>query len=165
MTALLVGCASKPPPPTISPVVSALAQLAWQQGHTPEQVRSTLAPLAGMRTVTPPEQMQLDRLQVPAGFKLQLWAHGLPGGCAMARADNVKIYVGKRGIGRQRTVRTVVDELTQPAGAGVRADPPLQRRRLGHGGHRPRRAQRVGLRLAPGHQGTVVHRPRPRLDG
>ncbi|MFY7902996.1 MAG: sorbosone dehydrogenase family protein, partial [Rubrivivax sp.] len=80
VTALLAGCASKPPaPPTISPVVSAPVQLAWQQGRTPEQARSTLAPLAGKLTVTPPEQIPLNRLQVPAGFKLELWAHGLPG--------------------------------------------------------------------------------------
>jgi glucose/arabinose dehydrogenase len=47
----------------------------------------------------------------------------------------------------------------------VRTDPPLQRRWVGHGSHRPRRAQLGRLRLAPGHQGAVVLRPWPRLDG
>ncbi len=132
VAAIVAGCASQPPaPPTVSPVVNAPVQLAWQQGRTPAQAASTLAPLAGKLTVTPPEQIPLDRLKVPAGFKLELWAHGLPGGRAMARADNGKIYVGTRGIGRvyeitdnggQRTVRTVIDKLTQPAGVAVRGN-------------------------------------------
>ncbi|MFM7531527.1 MAG: hypothetical protein ACKO5J_03365 [Rubrivivax sp.] len=101
LAALLAGCASQPAaPPTVSPVVNAPVQLAWQQGRTPEQASSTLAPLAGKLTVTPPDQIPLDRLKVPPGFRLELWAHGLPGGRAMARADNGKIYVGTRGIGR-----------------------------------------------------------------
>jgi glucose/arabinose dehydrogenase len=132
VSAIVAGCASQPPaPPTVSPVVSAPVQLAWQQGRTPEQGSSTLAPLAGRLTATPPDQVPLNRLKVPQGFKLELWAHGLPGGRAMARADNGKIYVGTRGIGRvyeitdnggQRTVRTVIDKLTQPAGVAVRGN-------------------------------------------
>jgi len=131
-SAIIAGCASQPPaPPTVSPVVSAPVQQAWQQGRAPEQASSTLAPLAGRLTATPPEQIALNRLKVPQGFKLELWAHGLPGGRAMARADNGKIYVGTRGIGRvyeisdnggQRTVRTVIDKLTQPAGVAVRGN-------------------------------------------
>ncbi len=130
--ALVAGCALQPPaPPTVSSVVTAPVAQAWQQGRTAEQANSTLAPLAGKLTVTPPEQIALDKLKVPAGFKLELWAHGLPGGRAMARADNGKIYVGTRGIGRvyeitdnggQRTVRTVIDKLTQPAGVAVRGN-------------------------------------------
>jgi glucose/arabinose dehydrogenase len=132
VSAIVAGCASQPPaPPTVSPVVNAPVQLAWQQGRTPEQASSTLAPLAGRLTATPPDQIPLNRLKVPQGFKLELWAHGLPGGRAMARADNGKIYVGTRGIGRvyeitdnggQRTVRTVIDKLTQPAGVAVRGN-------------------------------------------
>jgi glucose/arabinose dehydrogenase len=132
VSAIVAGCASQPPaPPTVSPVVSAPVQLAWQQGRTPEQGSSTLAPLAGRLTATPPDQIPLNRLKVPQGFKLELWAHGMPGGRAMARADNGKIYVGTRGIGRvyeitdaggQRTVRTVIDKLTQPAGVAVRGN-------------------------------------------
>ena len=86
VSAIVAGCASQPPaPPTVSPVVSAPVQLAWQQGRTPEQASSTLAPLAGRLTVTPPDQIPLNRLKVPQGFKLELWAHGMPGGRAMAR--------------------------------------------------------------------------------
>ena len=130
--AVLTGCASQSSAPAaVSAVVTAPVAQAWQQGRTIEQGNSTLAPLAGKLTVTPPDQIPLDKLKVPAGFKLELWAHGLPGGRAMARADNGKMYVGTRGIGRvyeitdnggQRTVRTVIDKLNQPAGVAVRGN-------------------------------------------
>ena len=90
---------------------------------------STLAPLAGKLTVTPASQIPIDKLRMPAGFKVEIWATGLPGGRAMTRGDDGKIYVGTRGIGRvyevtdggsARTVRTVVDKLNQPAGVAFK---------------------------------------------
>ena len=77
-------------------------------------------------TVTPASEIPLDRIRLPKGFKVELWAAGLPGGRAMAASDSgKKVYVGTRGIGRvyevtdngdKRTVRIVADKLTQPAG-------------------------------------------------
>ena len=99
---------------------------AWHQGKPPAMADSKLAPHAGRMTETPPSEIPVDKLKVPKGFKVELWAHGLPGGRAMAMSDNgKKFYVGTRIIGRvyevtdagdKRTVRVVVDKLTQPAG-------------------------------------------------
>lgn len=98
---------------------------AWKQGMPASMSTSTLAPLAGKLTVTPAAEIPIDKIKMPAGFKIEVWATGLPGGRAMARGDDGKVYVGTRGIGRvyevsdnggQRTVRTVVDKLNQPAG-------------------------------------------------
>ncbi len=98
---------------------------AWHQGKPPAQAESKLAPHAGRMTETPPNEIPLDKIKLPKGFKVELWAHGLPGGRAKARGDQGKVYVGTRGIGRvyevsdggdKRTVRVVVDKLTQPAG-------------------------------------------------
>jgi glucose/arabinose dehydrogenase len=97
----------------------------WQQGRPPEMADSKLAPFPAKSTVTPPSEIPVDKIVVPKGFKVELWAHGLPGGRAMARGDKGKIYVGSRAAGRvyeitddgdKRTVRTVVEKLTQPAG-------------------------------------------------
>lgn len=102
---------------------------AWQQGMSASMASSTLAPLAGKLTVTPASQIPIDKLRMPAGFKVEIWATGLPGGRAMTRGDDGKIYVGTRGIGRvyevtdggsARTVRTVVDKLNQPAGVAFK---------------------------------------------
>ena len=106
---------SKPPaPPPI-----------WKQGMPAAMADSTLAPLAGKMTETPRSEIPVSKLNLPDGFTVEIWAHGLPGGRAMALGDNGKIYVGTRAIGRvyevtdngdRRSVRVVVDKITQPAG-------------------------------------------------
>jgi glucose/arabinose dehydrogenase len=124
---LAAGCAQTPPAaPTLSAAAAPVAAGApdWQQGRAGQYTSSTLAPVAGKLTATPPNEIALDRIKVPAGFRVELWAHGMPGIRAMARADNGKIYAGTRGIGRvyeitdaggQRTSRVFVDRLNQPA--------------------------------------------------
>jgi glucose/arabinose dehydrogenase len=103
---------------------------AWHQGKPPGMAESKLAPHAGKMTETPPSEIPVDKLKVPAGFKVELWATGLPGGRAMALSDDgKKVYVGTRVIGRvyevsdegdKRRVRVVVDKLTQPAGVAFK---------------------------------------------
>ena len=39
----------------------------------------TLAPLAGKLTVTPAADIPLDKVKLPPGFKIEVWAAGLPG--------------------------------------------------------------------------------------
>ncbi|TMA45948.1 MAG: sorbosone dehydrogenase family protein [Deltaproteobacteria bacterium] len=84
-------------------------------------------------TETPPEEIPLDRIKVPSGFEVELWAHGLPGGRAMARGAKGKIYVGTRSIGRvyevsdlgeRRTVRIVAEKLTRYDGIEDKPDVP-----------------------------------------
>ena len=102
---------------------------AWKQGMPESMATSTLAPLAGKLTVTPATEIPIDRIKLPPGFKVDVWATGLPGGRAMALGDEGKIYVGTRALGRvyevtdngkERTVRTVVDKLVQPSGVAFR---------------------------------------------
>jgi glucose/arabinose dehydrogenase len=103
---------------------------AWHQGKPPAQADSKLAPHPGKMTETPASEIPVNKLKVPAGFKVELWASGLPGGRAMALSeDGKKVYVGTRVIGRvyevtdagdKRTVRVVVDKLTQPAGVAYK---------------------------------------------
>jgi glucose/arabinose dehydrogenase len=104
---------------------------AWKQGMAEKYKDSTLAPHAGKMTETPAGDIPIGKLKAPPGFKVELWASGLPGGRAMALSDDgKKVYVGTRGIGRvyevtdtgdKRTVRTVVDKLTQPAGVAYKS--------------------------------------------
>ena len=105
---------------------------AWHQGKPPAMAESKLAPHAGKMTETPAGDIPVNKLKVPAGFKVELWASGLPGGRAMALSeDGKKVYVGTRVIGRvyevsddgqKRNVRVVVDKLTQPAGVAMHKD-------------------------------------------
>jgi hypothetical protein len=51
-------------------------------------------------TVTPVEKIQLSKLKAPAGFKVELWAHGIPGARMMVRGDKGTIFIGTRVIGK-----------------------------------------------------------------
>jgi glucose/arabinose dehydrogenase len=109
----------KPKPPPV-----------WHQGKPPAMADSKQAPHPGKLTETPASEIPVNKLKVPAGFKVDLWASGLPGGRAMAVSDDgKKVYLGTRIIGRvyevtdagdKRTVRVVVDKLTQPAGVAFK---------------------------------------------
>ena len=101
----------------------------WKQGQSPEDADSKQAPFPVKSAVTPPSDIPLDKIALPKGFKVELWAHGLPGARQMACGDKGKFYVGTRAAGRvyeitdhgdHRTVRTVVEKLTQPAGVAFR---------------------------------------------
>jgi glucose/arabinose dehydrogenase len=103
---------------------------AWHQGKPPAMAESKLAPHAGKMTETPASDIPISKLKLPAGFKAEIWATGLPGGRAMAVSDDgKKVYVGTRVIGRvyevsdegsKRSVRVVADKLTQPAGVALK---------------------------------------------
>jgi glucose/arabinose dehydrogenase len=114
------------------PMQAALAQdksappPIWKQGQPESMKDSKLAPNPGKMTETAASEVPLDKLKLPKGFKAEVWATGMVGGRAMAFGDSGrKIYMGTRGIGRvyevtdagdKRTVRVVVDKLTQPSG-------------------------------------------------
>ena len=98
---------------------------AWKQGMPDAQATSTLAPHPAKNTITPESEIPIANLKVPRGFKVEIWASGMPGARMMARGDRGTVWAGSRGIGRvyeikdaggRRTSRILVDKLTQPNG-------------------------------------------------
>jgi glucose/arabinose dehydrogenase len=95
-------------------------------GYSPERMKNPhLTGNPGKMTVTPPEEIPLNRIQVPPGFQVELWAHGNPGGRMMTRGDQGTIFQGTRTIGRvyaimdkdgKRTSRIIAEKLVQPNG-------------------------------------------------
>ncbi|HEY7744549.1 MAG TPA: sorbosone dehydrogenase family protein, partial [Burkholderiales bacterium] len=95
-------------------------------GYKPERMKNpNLTPHAGRMTVTPPSDIPLDRIKVPKGFQVELWAHGMPGVRMMARGSKGTIWAGTRIIGRVyeikdkggvRTHRVLAEKLVQPNG-------------------------------------------------
>jgi len=129
LVAIFAGCATAPPEKPKAAATPAPAAAApppaWKQGMGADMANSTLAPLAGKMTVTPASDIPINKLKIPPGFKIEVWATGMPGARAMALGDNGKVYIGTRAIGRvyevtdngkERTSRVVVDKLVQPAG-------------------------------------------------
>jgi glucose/arabinose dehydrogenase len=117
---LSAAWAQKPPSPEETERRKAMG------GYFPERMKNpNLTGHPGKMTVTPPEEIPLDRIQVPAGFKVELWAHGNPGARMMARGDKGTIFQGTRTIGRvyavmdkdgKRTSRIIAEKLVQPNG-------------------------------------------------
>ena len=101
----------------------------WQQGRPESQAASPLAPNAPRLTVTPLAQVPVGRLTLPAGFKAEVYAHGMPGARMMAVGANGTLFIGTRTIGRvyavsmengQQKVRTIASGLNQPNGIAFR---------------------------------------------
>jgi glucose/arabinose dehydrogenase len=95
-------------------------------GFKPERMESKeLAPHAPKMTVTPPGEIPFSNLKVPPGFKVELWAHGMPGGRMMALGDRGTLFMGTRIIGRvyavvdkdgKREPKIIAEKLVQPNG-------------------------------------------------
>ena len=96
---------------------------AWKQGMSEAMATSTLAPLPGKLTATKAADVPINRIKLPPGFKVEVWADSVPGSRAIAQGDGGKYYVGTRPLGRvyeipdngtTRTSRVVIDTLDQP---------------------------------------------------
>ena len=88
-----------------------------------------LKPHASPLTVTPPEKIAVDKLKVPAGFKVELWAHGMPGARMMTRGDKGTIFIGTRVHGKvyavsdkggKREHKVIAEGLQQPNGVAFK---------------------------------------------
>lgn len=117
---------------TLIASVAALAQQApaavppaWQQGRTPEQASSTLHPFAPQMTGRPASELPIDKLKVPAGFKVEVWVDGVPEARSLALGDNGTVFVSNRlaknvyavvDRGGKRDVKTILKGLNAPNG-------------------------------------------------
>jgi glucose/arabinose dehydrogenase len=113
-------------PQTKPPDEKGVAAQKAKGGYVPERMKNpNLSPHAGRMAVTPPSEIPLDKIKVPKGFQVELWAHGMPGVRMMARGSKGTIWAGTRIIGRVyeikdkggvREHRILAEKLTQPNG-------------------------------------------------
>ena len=98
---------------------------SWQQGRSAEQEKSTLHPFAIEVTGKSAKLLPVDKLKVPAGFKVEVWAEGAPGARSMAQGDKDTVFVGTRQLkdvyavvdrGGKREVKTILKGLDSPNG-------------------------------------------------
>lgn len=80
-------------------------------------------------TVTPLDKVPVDRIVLPAGFKAEVFAHGMPGARTMVQGPKGTIFVGSRQVGRVYAVtqkdgkvetRIIAQGLTMPNGLTIR---------------------------------------------
>jgi glucose/arabinose dehydrogenase len=102
---------------------------SWQQGRSAEQEKSPLHPFAIHMTGKPAKELPIDKLKVPAGFKVEVWAEGVPAARSMALGDKGTVFVGNRQAknvyaiverGGKREVKTLLTGLDTPNGVAFR---------------------------------------------
>ncbi len=98
---------------------------AWQQGRPPELSNSPLAPVAAPPTPTPAAQIPVNKVKLPPGFKITVWADGILNARQMAWGDKGTLFVGSRVAGNvyavvdragRREVKVVAKGLVMPNG-------------------------------------------------
>jgi glucose/arabinose dehydrogenase len=90
---------------TAAPPAAAAAP-TWQQGQAAEHANAT-HPFAPLLTGRPASELPLDKLKVPAGFKVEVWTDGVPEARSMALGDKGTVFVGNRNLSDVYAVRDV----------------------------------------------------------
>lgn len=117
-----LGLAAAVLAPSLALAQAPPAPPSWAQGRPQTLAASPLAPNAPRLTVTPKDQVPVDRIHLPEGFKAEIWAHGMPGARMMARSPDGTLFIGTRTIGRVYAVgpdgktHTIASGLNQPNG-------------------------------------------------
>jgi glucose/arabinose dehydrogenase len=98
---------------------------AWQQGRPPEMATSPLAPVPAPPQPTPAAQIQVDKIKLPQGFKISVWADNMLNARQMAWGAKGTLFVGTRVAGNvyavtekggKREAKVLLKGLTQPNG-------------------------------------------------
>ena len=91
----------------------------------PGQEASTLHPFAPHLTGRPASELPINKLRVPPGFKIEVWADGVPEARSLALGDKGTVFVSNRNLsnvyaivdaGGKRTVKTVLKGQRVPNG-------------------------------------------------
>jgi glucose/arabinose dehydrogenase len=126
--ALVAGIALASPVAAQTPAAPAPAP-SWQQGRSADQSSSTLHPIAPILTGRPASELPVDKLKVPAGFKVEVWAEGIPEARSLALGDKGTVFVSNRNLkdvyavvdqGGKRTITKVLKGLNSPNGIAFR---------------------------------------------
>jgi glucose/arabinose dehydrogenase len=98
---------------------------AWKQGQPPEMSSSPLAPVPAPPSPTPAAQIPVDKIKLPPGFKISVWADGILNARQMAWGSKGTLFVGSRVAnnvyavvdrGGRREVKVIAKSLSQPSG-------------------------------------------------
>jgi glucose/arabinose dehydrogenase len=97
----------------------------WTQGQPPELANSPLHPHIPSLIGTPAKDIPVDKLKLPPGFKVEIWAADLKEARSLALADKGTVFVGNRlrdqvlavvDHGDHREVKVVAKGLAAPNG-------------------------------------------------
>ena len=97
----------------------------WAQGRTADGMNPSLSPNPPGISALPADEIPVSKLKVPPGFKVELWASGMPNGRSMTESPSGVVYVGTRFTGNvyavvtkdgKREVKMIAKGLHRPNG-------------------------------------------------
>jgi len=115
--------------PLVQAQQPAQAPPPWKQGQPSNMADSTLAPIAQPPAPTPPGEIPVDKIKVPAGFKVSLWAHSINNARMMTWGSKGTLFVSSRTAGNvyavldrgnTREVKVIAKGLNLPNGVAFR---------------------------------------------
>ena len=101
----------------------------WKQGQPSSMADSPLAPIAQPPAPKAPGEIPVDKIKVPAGFKVSLWAHGINNARVMTWGDKGTLFVSSRVAGNvyavldkgaTREVKVIAKGLNLPNGVAFK---------------------------------------------
>src|SRR5712664_1458057 len=102
---------------------------SWKQGQPPSMADSPLAPVAQPPAPKAPGEILVDKIKVPSGFKVSLWASGINNARVMTWGDKGTLFVSSRVAGNvyaildkgaTREVKVIAKGLNLPNGVAFR---------------------------------------------
>lgn len=123
--ALTLGVAASAIAQTVTPAAPVAAPPAWMQGISDVQTKGALHPFAPHMTGRPSSDLPLNKLKVPAGFQVEVWAEGIPEARSLALGDKGTVFVSNRNLSNvyavvdrdgKREVKTLLKGLSAPNG-------------------------------------------------
>ena len=112
------------PAPAPAPAAAGVPP-TWAQGRTADGMNPALVPNPSPLVAKPVNEILIDKLKVPPGFKIELWASGMPNARSMTESPSGTIFVGTRFPGNvyavvskdgKREVKTIAKGLHRPNG-------------------------------------------------
>ena len=119
------AAAAAPAAPVAAAPAAAAPAPSWQQGRSAEQAKSPLHPFAPHFTGRAASTLPVDKLTVPDGFKIEVWAEGVPEARSLALGDKGTVFVSNRNLanvyaivdnGGKREVKTLLKGMKAPNG-------------------------------------------------
>ena len=71
----------------------------WAQGRSAEQEAANLSPHPPGLSSLPANEIPLDKIKLPPGFEISLYASGIPNARSMVFGKNGTLFVGTRFVG------------------------------------------------------------------
>ncbi len=122
-----------PAPPAAATTAAAPAAPAipptWAQGRSEEQLAMNLSPHAPGLSSLAADKIPLDKIKLPPGFEISLYASGIPNARSMVYGKNGTLFVGTRFVGNvyavvekdgKRTTKIIAKGLHRPNGVAFK---------------------------------------------